>query len=256
MPRRTIELAAPPRRPSWFWWLLANSLAACFAVLSWYGCLWLFQHPEEPTNYRILKKLGRAPTIQPHTALDAPAGNASDPRAIYQRFFALSAAELQAFNHQLLRNYLSNLSKSTLVTYVEGDFRVLRVRPLGPDDLFQPGFVVRAQALIKPDENREAAPWPLVVDYLFPSADRKAARWFSAGDLFVIRKIPNCATILHVDRFDEGDEPAMCLTVVPVATGEYEIGKDHKFSIESPANFNPAASLPPLGPEKSLKLPK
>ncbi len=256
MARRKEDPDPPPRRPSWFWWTLANSLAACFAVLSWVGCLWLFQHPEEPTNYRILKKLGRAPVIQHFTALDAPAGNSSEPRAIYQRFFGLSNKELDTFNHQLLRNYLSNLSKSALVTYVEGDFRVLRVRPLGSDDFFRPGFVVRAQAMVKPDEDRDPAPWPLLVDYLFPTDNPRAASWFSPGDMFVIRKIPNCAAVVHVTRFDEGDEPALCLTVVPVAAGEYEVGSNHKFWIQTPSNLIPSAPLPPFGPEKNLLLPK
>lgn len=255
-PRRKPEPEPPPRSPSWFWWLLANALAACFAVLSWVGCLWLFQHPEEPTNYRLLKKLGRAPEIQRFTALDAPPGNSAQPPSLYRRFFSLTPDETTALNRQFLRNYLGNLTKPTLVTYIEGDFRVLRARPLGNADLFHPGFVVRAQALVKPREDRTAAPYPLLVDYLFPADHPEAVHWFSPGDLFTIRKVPNCAAVLHAARFDEGDEPALCLTVVPVACGEYEAGTGRKFTIEPPSGLNPAAQFPPLGTEKNLMLPE
>lgn len=246
----------PPSRPWWFWWALANSLAACFAVLSWVACMWLFQHPENPKVFRLLKKIGRAPELRPYTALDAPSGNSASPQSLRSQVFSLDGEALERLNTQLLRNYLDNLSRPALTNYLEGDFRVLRVRALGPSDLFATGFVVRAQALVRPDEKHDPVPWPVLVDYMFPTADKQASEWFSAGDLFVIRKVPNCACVIHAARFDEGDEPALCLTVAPVAYGDYEVGTSRKFSIKPPTDFNPAAPLPPFGPEPHLILPK
>jgi hypothetical protein len=131
----------------------------------------------------------------------------------------------------------------------------LRVRPLGEADLFHPGFVVRMQALVRPEEDRDPAPYPLLVDYLFPTNHPAAARWFAPGDLFVARQVPNCATILHAARFEEGEEPALCVTVVPLACGEYEVGSGRKFAIAAPQEINPSALFPPLGAEQDLLLP-
>jgi hypothetical protein len=74
-----------PRRPAYFWWLLANALALCFAVVSWTVCLHVFGNPEMPRNYEILRKIGRLPELKRYTVLDVPNGNLLDPKGLYSR---------------------------------------------------------------------------------------------------------------------------------------------------------------------------
>jgi hypothetical protein len=42
----------------------------------------------------------------------------------------------------------------------------------------------------------------------------------------------------------EDDEPALCLTVIPIAYGPYHIGDAGSFGIEPPAKIQPAAGFP------------
>lgn len=234
----------PARRPPYFWWFLANALALSFAVLSWAMCLHVFGHPEIPRNYRILEKLGRAPELKRHTVLDAPNVAALDPRDLYRRFFPLDEPARDRLNTLLLRNYLSNFDRPLLLTYIQGDYRVERVRTLDGADFLSPGFVVRARAMVKPDDFTEAAPYPVVIEYIFPTPQVAMAGGFDPGDTLEVRKSPNCAAILHVSSTIEGDEPALLLTVVPIAYGPYEFDEQTGFTIEVPERLNPGAAFP------------
>lgn len=242
MPRVPEEPAAS--RPPYFWWLLANALALCFAVFSWVFCLHVFGSPEIPRNYRFLEKIGRAPELKAHTVLDAPNVAALDPRELYRRFFSLDADALDQLNPALMRNYLTNFERLLLLTYIQGDFQVEAVRVLGEEDFLHPGFAVRARAMVRPDDFTEAAPYPVVIEYLFPTPHTGMADEFNDGDILVVRKSPNCAAILHVDRSIEDDEPALLLTVVPIAYGPYEIDEGVRFDIEVPERLNPGARFP------------
>ena len=249
--RRDKEPPPKKRSPAYYWWTLANVLALCLAVVSWLMCLHIFKHPEIPRNYEILRKLGRTEPPKPLTEMEAPPGEAADPRAFYRRYAGLTEDELQRLNAALMRNYLSNLSEPKLIQYAEGNYRVQQVRRLGADDIFQPGFAVRAQAMIAPDEFSEPAPWPVLIEYLFPTDDDLAATRIAAGDLLAVSRFPNCAMLLHVAKIDGGDTPVVCLTVAPVAFGNFQAGKSLQFKLQAPAALNPAGPLPvfPIEPE-------
>jgi hypothetical protein len=247
---RVIEEPAP-RRPAYFWWLLANALALCFAVLSWTFCLTVFRSPEVPRNYEILRMLGRLPEIKRHTILDAPNGNVLDPRGLYSRFFPLSAEQAKDINTRLMRNYLTNFEQPLALTYIEGDFQVETIRPLGAEDFISEGFVVRARAMVKPDDFTKPAPYPVVIDYIFPTQDAKAADAFQTGDLLSVKKSPNCAAILHGVRSVDEDDPFVCLTVIPIAYGTYRVGEDITFQIEPPTSVRPGAHFPHFDMEQT-----
>ncbi len=242
---RTIE-EPPPSRPAYFWWLLANALALCFAIVSWAVCLHVFGSPEVPRNYAILRKLGRIPELERYTALDVPQGNAMGPRELYRRFIAEENPE--RLNALLMRNYLTNFDRSLLVTYVEGDYVVKDVRRLSEDDFFDPGFVIRAQAMVKPDDFTAPAPYPVFIEYAFPTAETGAAGLFQPGDILSVKQSPNCAAIVHVSRIEVDDEPALFLTAIPIAYGPYKVGEEHSFDIEPPTGLRPGAGLPFMDP--------
>jgi len=239
-PQEDVE----PRRPAYFWWLLANILAACFALISWALCLHIFGNPEIPRNYEILKKLGRLPELKRYTVLDVPNGNALNPTELYGKFFGISEEKREKLNSLLLRNYMRNFEKNLLLTYIEGEFQVVDLRELEVGDFIYPGFVIRAQAMVRPDDFSEAIGFPVVIEYLFPSENADAVDRFSIGDVLEVSKNPNCAAVINVSKAIVEDEPALQLTVVPIAYGSYRVGSEQSFAIEPPAVLNPAASLP------------
>ncbi len=249
--RRDKEPPPKKRSPAYYWWALANVLALCLAVVSWLMCLHVFKHPEIPRNYEILRWLGRTAPPVPLTEMEAPPGESADPRAFYRRYAGLSEEELQKLNAALMRNYLLNLKEPKLIQYAEGNYKVQQVRRLGPDDVFQPGFAVKAQAMIAPDEFSEPAPWPVFIEYLFPTDDALAASWIAPGDLLAVSKFPNCAMLIHVAKLEGGDTPVVCLTVAPIAFGNFQAGKDRHFALQAPTALNPAGPLPvfPIEPE-------
>lgn len=232
------------RKPHFYWWTLANTLAACLAVLSWVLCLHVFGHPEIPKNYEILEKLGRTDPPVGFSLQEAPPGESADPRALYRRYAELNPSALASLNSALMRNYLKSLGEPGLIQYVEGNFIVTDVRTLTNTDLFQPGFAVRGQAMIQPDEFSEAAPWPVTIDYLFPTQKKAAQEWFRPGDQLAVSKVPNCAMVLRVARDERGDTPVVQMTVVPIAMGEYQVGKDNAFTVSTPEKLNPSAEFP------------
>jgi hypothetical protein len=244
VPRNVEEPA--PRRPAYFWWLLANLLALCFAVVSWTVCLHVFGNPEIPRNYEILRKLGRLPELKRHTVLDVPNGSLLGPKGLYKKFFdeKLSPESLDRLNTIYLRNYLTNFEQPLALTYVEGDYEVEQVRELGASDFLPSGFAVRAHALVKPDDFTMPAPYPVVIEYVFPTLETAAASQFRRGDILSVKKSPNCAAIVHAEKILEGDEPQVCLTVIPIAYGPYRVGDNATFNIEPPVEVRPNATFP------------
>ena len=242
MPRKVEEPA--PRRPAYFWWFLANLLALCFAVVSWMGCLHVFGNPEIPRNYELLRKLGRLPELKRHTVLDVPNGNLLDPKGLYRKFFGLTDDEFSLLNSQLVRNYLTDFDRPLALTYIEGDYQVEEVRELGGADFLPSGFAIRARALVKPDDFTAAAPYPVIIEYLFPTLETEAASQFGLGDILSVKKSPNCAAIVHAGKVLEGDDQLVCLTVIPIAYGPYRVGDKKTFKIEPPVEIRPAAEFP------------
>src|SRR6478752_10820614 len=167
VPRNVEE--PPPSRPAYFWWLLANAMALSFAVVSWFVCLHVFGNPEIPRNYEILRKLGRLPVLKRYTVLDVPNGNALEPKELYRRYFGYSDKEQNRANSLMMKNYLTNFDRPLLLTYIEGDYQVEDVRKLNSNDFFDPGIVIRAQALVKPDDFTKPMPYPVLIEYVFPT---------------------------------------------------------------------------------------
>jgi hypothetical protein len=216
VPRIVEELQ--PSRPAYFWGLMANTLALCFAIISWQVCLHVFGHPEISRNYEILGKLGRSPVLKRYTVLDVPNGSALAPKELYKRYFGYTEEQRVRANSLLMRNYLTNFDRPLLLNYIEGDYQIGKIRKLSQKDFFDPGIVIRAQA--------------------------EVASSFKSGDILSVKKSPNCAAVVHVSKINHEDELALLLTVIPIAYGSYQIGGSESFKIEPPLKLRPAAGFP------------
>lgn len=242
MPQQIEELESSS--PPYFWWLLVNLLALSFAVLSWIFCLEVFGHPESPRNYEILRKLGRLPEFKNFKFATLPDGSLSEPEQLYRKFFGLNEGQYEDLNIQFRHNFLSNFEEPAGVNYIEGDYRVLEVRAFDQHDFLIEGFAVRAQAMVKPDDFSEAGPYPVVIEYLFPTADPTAAGRFKPGDLLTLQKGPHCGTVIYVGKHLEGDELVVRLTIMPIAYGPCHMGGGRPFELQVPEILRPAGVFP------------
>ncbi len=233
-----------PRGPAYYWWFLANSLAACFAIISWLLCLDIFRKPEVPRNYEILHRLERLPELKRYTVLDVPNGNALAPGELFGKFAGLGEEKRKELNGFLLRNYLRNFERSLLLTYIEGDYEAQAIEILEKGDFLYPGFAIRARAMVKPDDFTEAVGFPVMIEYLFPTENIEAASAFKTGDTLSVKKNPNCAAVIHTEEMIIDDEPGVLLSVIPIAYGPYRMGGERSFSIEPPERVNPSGGLP------------
>jgi len=237
-----------PRRPSWFWWALANLLALCFALLSWTLASEIFGRPDVPSNYQILRKLGRAPQFKSYTPTGAPEGRVLDPPGLYGWFFNMGEKNYAHLNILYRRNFMRNFDEPLAVTYVEGEFEVLDSRRFGQGDFLPEGFTVRARALVKPDDFSAPAPYPVVLEMMLPGASRKAQEYFTPGRHFRLTKSPNLPVVMHVGRHLEADEPVVRVTVLPIGYGSLMVGDDAFVKLEVPEWVEPKGRFPLFDP--------
>ena len=165
------------------------------------------------------------------------------PRDLY-KFFSREPNEIKQMNSLLMRNYLTNFDRPLLLNYIEGDYQVEKVRKLNKNDFFSPGIALRAQALVKPDDFTKPLPYPVFIEYLFPTEKVESVNFFKPSDILSVKKSPNCAAVVHSAKIVHDDEPALLLTVIPIAYGSYQIGDVTSFEIEPPAKLRPAAGFP------------
>ena len=244
MARRSEEIV--PKHPAYFWWLLANALALCFAVISWAVCLDVFGNPEVPRNYEILAKLNRLPVLKRYIITDVPDGNSLGPKELYQKYFGYEDEESVRINSLLVRNYISNFDRPLFLTYVEGDYQIRDVRMLSSQNFITSGIAIRAQALVKPDDFTKPLPYPVFIEYLLPTHETAAISSLKVGDLMTLKKSPHCGAVVHVSKILNDGESALLLAVVPIAYGTQQLEQDNPadFQVEPPSRIQPAAKFP------------
>lgn len=248
MARKKKFLATVRRRPPIFWWVLANLLAGAFAVVSWTTCLYIFNYPEKPANYELMRKLKRLPPVAEFTPLDSPEGDPANPPAAFRKFFSIESKALSALNTRLRRNYIANFKNAKFVTYIEGDYRVTHLRKLTPDDFFHPGVVVRAQAFVQPDEDNELnAPtdYPVALELLLPTADDTPPEsLYETGDTITLTESAHRAYVLHATNLGSREEPLISVTVVPLAYENYRDADGNPLPLSPPDPVRIDAPLP------------
>ncbi|MGA0846267.1 MAG: hypothetical protein ACO3RV_06960 [Luteolibacter sp.] len=240
MPGATDD-SSPRRRPPYFWWLLINGIALCFAVISWMSCLHVFGKPEIPRNYRILDRIGRLPEIKDYQFADLPNGERLDPPGLYRRFGPITGKAQEELNQHLLRSYLTGFSQSFALSYLVGNYQLVDWRPLGSEDFITDGAVVRAWAMVKPDDFTQAAPYPVVVDLILPGVDVDSIPSKSNGAIFSFSMPPAAVTVIRVGTIkDTQGESLINLTAVPISYSQPIDLDSEKLTIRPPKRVNPA----------------
>ena len=243
-PELRLKDDVAPGRPAYFWWFIANGVALCFAVASWLVCLEVFGNPEVPRNYEILRSIGRVPEPKLFPADDLPDGVTLDAAGLYSRFYPSPNAQLTKFNARMLRNYLTNFDSPEAVVHVESEYRIEKVRKLKEGDFISSGVVVRARAMVAPDEGLDPTPYPVWVDCVIPTRDESAAQAFPIGGMLKLGGGSAKVTLLHVGRVAAGADQVLCFTVTPLATGAFRVSEDKRIDTKAPARVRPVAVFP------------
>lgn len=248
MARKKKFLETVKKRPPFFWWILANLLAGAFAVVSWTTCLYIFNYPEKPANYELLRKLKRLAPVAEFTPLESPEGDPANPQVAFRKFFGIAPKALGALNTRLRRNYITNFKDPKFVTYVEGDFRVTELRKLTPDDFFHPGVVVRAQAFVQPDESNELiepTDYPVAIELLLPTAEEvDPATLYRVNDTIKLKDEAHRACVLYATNLGSREEPLIYLTLVPLAYENYKDAEGRPLPLASPDPIRISAPFP------------
>ena len=246
MLRTQLDVSPPRKRPPFFWWFLANTLAIAFALSAWIVCLNLFRDPTNPISYQWMMKVGRLDPPARFSPSEAPEpSSVSDPRELEVRFAALGRDELDSLNRELRRAYLTNFEKAPLLTYLTGEFRVTEARALSENDFLSPGIVVKAQALVRPDAVADPLPYPVFIECLFPSTDASPDS-FPPDQSFTLERLPHCAALLNVGRTDHQEREVILASVVPLSAIEFTPPAGPAFRIAPPERANPEATFPAL----------
>ena len=242
-PRRRKK-ETPKLRTPWFWWCVTIALAICFAVSSWIGVDYLFAFPEREKNFTLLQKIGRLPEIPDLKGPDAPEGLGLRPIPIYSQFSVLPDELKDEMNKVLRRQFISGFIKSELTYYVEGEYKVLRIRDLTPEDFVTEGFAILCQATIRPDEFRPAVRYPVYLEYILPSAKPTQKTFYPKGSVLTLQKVPAFCSIAHVARFLSDGEPVVVISAIPITAGTQKTPDGQNIRTRLPGQFNIAGTFP------------
>jgi hypothetical protein len=234
------------RKPPLFWWFLVNASAFCLAVWSWVFFLEVFGNPHLPQNYALLERLGRQQKTKAFDSLTTPKGDTLSPRSLYKKYYNLNPEDISLLNRELKRVYVGNLKDTTYNTYLQGQYRVLKTRTLGPDDFISDGIAIQAQALVQPDAFHPPTPYLVLVEWILPGAPSSATNSYQLGDVLELNKNPYFPSILHAVRVPRpGDEPLISLSCVPlVYDSKVSSTRGKPFSISPPERLNLNGKFP------------
>jgi hypothetical protein len=241
---KTVELGRSSRRAhpqnetdNLFGWTVFILLMCGFAVACWIGTFYVFAHPEEPFNYRILAKLKRVDPPKRFELTAAPVGEFLSPDKLLTKFGALTAGQLDEESKNLLRSYLRNYDHQVgKVPYVTGKFTILDSYLLDPNKFLDSGVAVLAQSVDVPT---------IYIEHLFPAAAEHVSamqRILTTGLGIELRRSYDLSAIVHIQDLGNG---RLLFTCVPLLYGPYGTTQSGSgFQLDPPKNVNVKAGLP------------
>jgi hypothetical protein len=222
-----------------FGWTVFMFLLVGFVFLCWMGSYYIFAHPEQAANYRLLTRLRKLDAPQRFEITAAPRGEFLKPGQLLERFNSMTAMEIRRTNENLLRNFVRNYHQTRdLVPYAVGTYRVLGTTPLSGKTFCPLGIVALMQAVEQPE---------ILLEQLF-TADVKSIpslqRALAPGQEIKLEKPLDLSAVVHVDRLPDN---RIRLTTMPLLYGSYGSARGQaSFSLMPPEALNMEAGLPVL----------
>ncbi len=232
------------KRPPMFWWVLVNIFMIALAITSWLICLNVFRDPTHPVSYQWMMKVKRIDSLKNFTPTTAPAPKKThDPLALESTFREIQKNNLQTLNQDFKREYLTNYKKYKSLHYVKGEFKIIETRPLTENDFLTQGTIIRAQAMVKPEGLGDPIPYPIFIEYLLPNTDYSAVV-FKPEDSLTLKKIPDCAAILHAGEIAHDDSSALYFTLVSLCRTEFKTASGSAAALNPLQKANVGAPFP------------
>jgi len=226
-----------PVRDNLFVWTVFLLLLAGLVFSCWLGSFYVFNHPEQPRAYRLLKRLNKLPPPVRFALTKAPAGEFLEAQRVFERYSKFTAAQFSYENELLFRSYLRNYGESKrLVTYLTGKYVVLKAYELQKSDLFTSGVVVLTQSAAFPQ---------VLAEIIYPTSPENVKELLpllQPGLEVRLQKTMDLSAIVQVSHATDG---RLQVTVVPLLYGNYALKNGvGSFSLEPPEMLNVAAGFP------------
>lgn len=225
------------RKTNFFGWTVAILLLIGFALTAWLGSFYIFNQPERPQSYKILKKLHKIEPTKRFELTAAPPGEFLTPKQLSERFSAMGPTELTKKNAELARNYIRNFQQVRgLVPYVVGRYTIMEAHRLMPNDVFTTGMVALTTAV----DNGE-----VLMEHIYP-ADAQAVplmrQTLVTGLEIKLERTHDLSAVIHADRLADG---RLLITAIPLLYGTYTVTRGTgAFTLEPPLDLNLAAGWP------------
>ena len=217
--------------PWLFWWTIAIFVLLALTTFSWCSSLYIFRHPEQPRNYRLLAKVRKLVPLKKFNERSVPQGKFHTAKEAYVRYINYSDAELEAQNTFFKRSYIRNYDEDGPV-YVKGEFRIYKVGRLTPERPFRSGLVVRAKSVDLPN---------ISIEMIFPTEALPRERP-AYGESLVLDTNESFASVIHISRLPE---ESLCLTVVPITYySPYRSDPKRDLALSPPDSLNMDAPWP------------
>lgn len=225
------------RKTNWFGWTVTILLLIGIALTTWLGSFYIFNQPERPQSYQILKKLHKIEPMKRFELTAAPPGEFLNPKQLAERYSAMRPTELAKKNAELARNYIRNYQQVRgMVPYVVGRFTIMEARVLEPTDLFTGGMATLTTAV----DNGE-----VLMEHIYPADPQSALlmkQTLVTGLEIKLERAHDLTAVIHADRLGDG---RLLITAIPLLYGTYTVTRGTgTFSLEPPIDLNLAAGWP------------
>ena len=225
------------KRDNLFVWTVFLLLLAGLVFGCWLGSFYVFEHPENPRAYRLLKRLNKLPPPVRFALTKAPAGEFLEAQRAFERYSKFTGAQFAYENEMLLRNYLRNYAETKrLVPYLTGKYVILKAYELQKSDVFTSGVVVLTQSSAFPQ---------ILAEIICPAPAEHVGELLSLlkpGLEVRLQRTLDLSAIVQVNHAVDG---RLQLTVVPLLYGNYALKNGvGSFSLEPPDTLNVAAGFP------------
>ena len=231
------EDAEPKKRDNLFVWTVFILILIGLAFACWLGSFYIFGHPEQARNYRILQRVKKIDPPKRFEQTKAPSGGYLSAKELFEKYGKYSSLQLERENAELLRTFVTNYRETKkLVPYMRGNFTIADSAPLTAGDFITRGMVALGQANDYPQ---------VLIEHLYPmnaGEIEKARPILTTGNPIVLRKTYDFGAIIHIERVADG---RLQFTVVPLTYSMYALsGGVGTFTTEPPPDLHVEGGLP------------
>ena len=230
------EEIAPKKRDNLFIWTVFILILIGLAFACWLGSFYIFGHPEQARNYRILQRVKKIDPPKRFERTKAPPGDYLSAKQLFDKYAEYPGERLKRENEELLRTFVTNYRETKkLVPYLRGNFTIADSAALTPEDFIASGMVALGQSNDFPQ---------VLIEHLYPmnaGEIAKARPILTTGNPIKLEKTYDFGAIVHIERIADG---RLLFTVVPLTYEGYTLPGAGSFGTEPPPDLHIERPLP------------